>query len=256
MKSKTISPIIFLFFLFVSIKACNIPKELIPAYENLRDAVYQNYSIEEIRNSFYIVDSLCNKLIKNSQQRAYCIARFEYLIGRAENEQKNWKEAEKHLLNGIRAIEQHIKKCSCDEAWRVKSALMGQLCLVKIRTMDYVWVIKHGLDVSKLANTAIKLQPHNGKAHILIASTLVYPPIIYGGNPRKGAEVMSKALTMPDIEKDDQFNIYSGLGIAYGRLQQRELALAYLEKALELYPNNKYVLEISKQIVSGQNVTP
>jgi tetratricopeptide (TPR) repeat protein len=236
--------------------AGTIPPEFVPAYETLRDAVYQNSPIAEIRNHYKAADSLRARIIKDKKDNTYWSGRLEYLAGRAENELRNWKEADAHLAKGLKAIDTHLATCSCDEGWRVKSAIMGQMCLVKIRQVEYWWVLLHGLEVSYLANTALKIQPKNGKAHILIASTLVYPPVLYGGNPSKGIEVMNTALEMPDIEKDDQFNIFSGLGIAYGRLERREEALAYLNKALELYPGNRYATEKLREIASGQHVTP
>jgi tetratricopeptide (TPR) repeat protein len=237
-------------------RAGTIPPEFVPVYETLRDAVYQNAPIAEIRNHYKTADSLRTKVIKDKKDNSYWSGRLEYLAGRAENELQNWKEADAHLAIGLKAIDEHMRTCSCDEGWRVKSAIMGQMCLVKIRQMEYWWVFMHGLEVSYLANTALKIQPRNGKAHILIASTLVYPPVLYGGNPSKGIEVMNTALEMPDIEKDDLFNIFSGLGIAYGRLERREEALAYLNKALELYPGNRYAAEKLKEIASGQHVNP
>jgi tetratricopeptide (TPR) repeat protein len=240
----------------MSTRSGAIPPEFVPVYETFRDAVYQNSPIVEIRNHYKTADSLRTKLIKDKKDNTYWSGRLEYLAGRAENELRNWKEADSHLAIGLKAIDEHLRTCSCDEGWRVKSAIMGQMCLVKIRQFDYWWVLMHGLEVSYLANTALKIQPRNGKAHILIASTLVYPPVLYGGNPGKGIEVMNTALEMPDIEKDDQFNIFSGLGIAYGRLDKKEEALAYLNKALELYPGNRYAAEKLREIASGQHVNP
>jgi len=250
------STLVFCALSSVSAQGGTIPPEFVPAYETFRDAVYQNAPIAEIRNHYKAADSVRIMLIKDKKDNTYWSGRLEYLAGRAENELKNWKEADAHLAIGLKAIDEHLRTCFCDEGWRVKSAIMGQMCLVKIRQFEYWWVLMHGLEVSYLANTALKIQPQNGKAHILIASTLVYPPVIYGGNPSKGIEVMNTALAMPDIEKDDQFNIFSGLGIAYGRLDRKEEALAYLNKALELYPGNRYAAEKLKEIASGQHVNP
>lgn len=263
MKTEKIPGIFQVVVIFNALCFCSafaapaVPPEFVPAYETLRDAVYQNSPIAEIRKDYRKADSLRMKVFNNKKDNAYWCGRLEYLEGRAENELQNWKEADSHLAIGLKAIDDHLRLCaSCDEGWRVKSAIMGQMCLVKIRQFEYWWVFMHGLEVSYLANTALKIQPKNGKAHILIGSTLVYPPIIYGGNPSKGIEVMNTALEMPDIEKDDQFNIFSGLGIAYGRLERREEALAYLNKALELYPGNRYAAEKLKEIASGQHVNP
>ncbi len=232
------------------------PEAFAPSYRNLRDAVYQNLPILAIRDSYNRADSLRKLVIEDTSDNAYWSARIEYLAGRAEAELRNWKEADSHLSIGLKAITYYLERRSCDEGFRVKSAITGQLCLIKIRQMEFWWVLRHGLEVSYFANVALKLQPNNGKARILIGSTLVYPPLIYGGNPKRGIEVMNDALLMPDIEKDDLFNIFSGIGIAYGRLDKRDEALAYLNRALQLYPGNRYAGQKFKDIAAGRHVDP
>jgi tetratricopeptide (TPR) repeat protein len=51
---------------------------------------------------------------------------------------------------------------------------------------------------------------------------------------------MREALAMGTAERDDLFNIYSGIGLAYGKLRDLEEARRWLGKALELYPGNVY----------------
>jgi len=236
--------------------AWTVPPAFEPAYTQLRDLVYQNAPIAQIRKSYETADSLRAIVIQDRDESAYWSARIEYLAGRAENELRNWKAADSHLAIGLTAVQRHLDRCSCDEGWRVKSAILGQMCLVKIRRFEYWWVFLHGLDVSHFADEALKAQPKNGKAKILVGSTLVYPPLIYGGNPKRGIEVMNDALSMPDIEKDDMFNIFSGIGIAYGRLDKKPEALAYLNKALMLYPSNRYANEKFRDIAAGRHVEP
>jgi tetratricopeptide (TPR) repeat protein len=72
---------------------------------------------------------------------------------------------------------------------------------------------------------------------------------VFGGNPRVGIEMMRRVLERGAREKDDLFNIYSGIGLAYGKIKNREAALKWLEMALELYPNNEYVNEEYRKIL-------
>lgn len=49
------------------------------------------------------------------------------------------------------------------------------------------------------------------------------------------------ALELQGIDKDDRFNIYSSIGIAYHKLDCNEKALSWLEKSLEIYPGNRFI---------------
>ena len=74
-----------------------------------------------------------------------------------------------------------------------------------------------------------------------IQSTMsVYPPAMFGGNPKRGIELMQGALALGTAERDDLFNIYLGIGLAYGKLKNTAEARRWLAMALELYPGSAY----------------
>jgi Flp pilus assembly protein TadD len=52
---------------------------------------------------------------------------------------------------------------------------------------------------------------------------------------------MKAALSVGTAERDDLFNMYSGIGLAYGKLKNVGEARRWLAMALELYPGNAYV---------------
>ncbi len=95
--------------------------------------MYQNVPILDIRDLHKKADSLRRAAIGNKSDNAYWSARIEYLAGRAETDLGNRKEADSHLSIWLKAISYYVECCSCDEGWRVKSAITGQLCLIKIR---------------------------------------------------------------------------------------------------------------------------
>ncbi len=101
--------------------------------------------------------------------------------------------------------------------------------------------IANGRKVVRYAAQALELDPSNAAAQIIVAASKVYPPPVFGGDPVVGIQLMQKALAMGTAEQDDLFNIYSGIGLAYGKLKNREEARCWLEKALELYPGNLFV---------------
>ena len=168
------------------------------------------------------------------------------MMGRAYQNLEQKKKADRHYEKGYAYIEASAEAASGDysESWRMKSEIISQRCLV--RGVGYI--LGNGLNVGKYAEKALEMNPDNGKAIIIIASSKVYPPPIYGGDPEEGIRLMEEASEKPDVEKDDLFNIYSGYGIAYEKLKDYEKARFWLESALMLYPDNAYVNEEYEKI--------
>jgi hypothetical protein len=73
----------------------------------------------------------------------------------------------------------------------------------------------------------------------MTAARWVYAPAPFH-NYNKGIEMMTAALNESDMEKDDLFNAYSGIGYAHIQQKKDSLARPWLIKSLELYPSNKY----------------
>jgi hypothetical protein len=114
---------------------------------------------------------------------------------------------------------------------------VSQMCL----TRGAAYLLAHGRRVLRYAGEAIALDGRNGGARIIIASSKIYPPAVFGGDPKRGMDILKLSLSMPDIEKDDLFNIYCGMGVACAKLRQSEEAAWWFERARGLYPGNRFV---------------
>jgi tetratricopeptide (TPR) repeat protein len=209
-------------------------------YEILRDAVYdQSMSIETVESLYHEAEARVKVSSLGKKERSYWRSLVEYMVGRAYHNENDKKSAARHYEAGLAYVRESLEQGEYSEGYRVMSEIISQMCLVK----SVGFVLRNGRKVNEYAKKAIELDPRNGKAHIIIASSRIYPPAAFGGNREMGIERMQKALTMPDIEKDDLFNIYSGIGIAYSKLNKPQQGIMWLEKALRLYPGNEYVLE-------------
>lgn len=209
-------------------------------HNTLRDAVYNNdTSIETIEVYYLQARELIESSDLSPQMEHYWMSRTAYLMGRAEKDVEHEDDAFSYYETALEAAESALEYGDFSEGYRMKSEIISQMCLVK----HVGFVIANGPKVGMFAKEALELDPRNGKAIIIEASAKVYPPPIYGGNPKKGIELMKKAATMPDIEKDDRFNIYSGIGVCYSKMGQNRQAARWFERALELYPMNRYVNE-------------
>jgi Tfp pilus assembly protein PilF len=81
----------------------------------------------------------------------------------------------------------------------------------------------------------------------MVAARWVYAPPPFH-NYKKGIEMMEAILTEGDMEKDDRFNVHISIGYAY--IQQKKYADArpWIDKALEIYPSNKFARDLKKSI--------
>lgn len=214
-------------------------------YEALRDATYnQNGDLNGTPRLYELAIEAAEDSSLPDKDRLYWLSRIEYMMGRAYQNVERKKQADRHFERGYEYIEASESYGEYSESWRMKSEIISQRCLV--RGVGYI--LGNGLNVNKYAEKALELNPDNGKAIIIIASSKVYPPPIYGGNPKKGILLMEEASEKPDIEKDDLFNIYSGYGVGYAKLEDFEKARFWFESALMLYPDNAYVNEEYEKI--------
>ena len=170
---------------------------------------------------------------------AYWVGQIEYMMGRAWQAVEENEQADEHYESGLETVESALEERRTSELLRLQSDTISQLCLV--RGLGYT--ILNGPRVGPLAQEALELDPDNGKAIIILASAKVYPPPIFGGNPTEGIRLMREALEKPNIDKDDRFNILSGIGVALGKLNRESEARRYLRRALDLYPENEFATE-------------
>jgi tetratricopeptide (TPR) repeat protein len=207
------------------------------AYQGLRDAVYNCAPLQQIESLHAQALQALSAAGLPPRERCYWQSRAEYLIARGYGELGDKKRAVEHLERGLALIEEAMAEGSFSEGWRMRGELLGQLCLVK----DPVFLLANGLKAQGYAEQALRMDPGNAAAQVIVASSKIYPPALLGGNPRLGIALMQKAMAMGPADPGDLFDIYSGLGQAYRKLKDFADARHWLAKALELFPGNTYV---------------
>ena len=113
---------------------------------------------------------------------------------------------------------------------------ISQSCAV--RSVSYA--MANGLKVERYSKNALDIDKHNAAAKIMIAARWVYAPSPFN-NFRKGIEMLSAIPGESNMQKDDMFNVYIGLGYAYMQQKNNTQARQWLLKSLEVYPTNKFV---------------
>lgn len=209
-----------------------IPAWLVP----LRDAVYeQKLSGDEAMPIYNTAKSKAQNDYAGDEQ-LNLISRCEYYIARIYQFDKQNAKALAFYEAGLKAAEGACKIKETDFAWEMRAAHIAQLCTLR----STVYAIANGSDVEKFCKNALKLDGRNAHAQYMIASRWVYAPRPLNDTPR-GIRMMTAILSAGDMQKDDLFNVYTALAYGYLRDKKNSEARPYIEKALEIYPTNKFV---------------
>jgi tetratricopeptide (TPR) repeat protein len=208
------------------------------SFSEARDAVYdQSLTVGETR---VLIDKSRQTIrsISDEGQRLYWLARVEALAGYLElHTAENGRAAASHYEKSRSLAEEAIGLEEFSEGYRLVAEAIGNLS--SIRRGGYA--LFNGPRVPVLARKALDLDPGNSKAMILLGSSEIYTPRIFGGNPAQGIKWMEMALQLGEPDRGDRFNAYSGIGVALARLKRYDEARRYFLHSLSVFPNNRFV---------------
>jgi len=221
-----------------------------PWLEPLRDAVFgQNITVAEAELLFKETGRQARENLSGSALYA-ALSRCEYLLGRVYQDNGLKAEAvstfEKSLKLAEESLAQNDNAAATvrAEAYEMIASNIGHLCMLR----STGWVMANGLRVEENAKKALRLDSRNARARYMIASRWVFGPGVLG-DPKRGIAEMEAILNGPvDMERDSYYNVYAALGFANMSLNRNQEALVWVRKSLDLYPTNKYSLDLQAKI--------
>jgi tetratricopeptide (TPR) repeat protein len=211
----------------------------------LRDAIYEQKLTADAVAPLY-------REAKNRAERSLSgsglylmLSRCEYMMGRAYLYEERKDEALPRFVEGMTQAQRSLDAGASPEGWVMLAENLSQSC--SIRPVGYVMI--NGPHVERYAKNALALDAGNTAAQILIAARWVYAPSPFN-NLRRGIQMMEDILNNFDgrLQPDDRFNVNSAIGYAYLQQKKGQEARMWLEKALLVYPTNKYVQELLSKI--------
>lgn len=235
----------------ISVQAQNLTE----LYNELRDDMYnQGTTSPDIQQQIDEALALVDSVDMEEEESLYWRAKFDYISARvymeADMEDKKdfekfrSKEAEARFERAYDNLGAYLEIREDSDVLTLRADILGQLCLLKGTS----FTMSNGLNIRKMTDRALELNPENAKALVLAGNDRVYTPKIFGGKPRDGIALFERAENMPNAEKDDLFNIYSGIGVAWQKLKKKDLAIFWMNKALTIYPENIYIKRMIEEI--------
>jgi tetratricopeptide (TPR) repeat protein len=235
------------FFLFINICALTFsafasepPDWFLP----LRDAVYeQKLAANEIA-PLYRTTLLAAEARLNGHERSTALSRCEYMMGRALQYEGRKEDAAACYEKGMDWAKKSLAERPTAEGYQMLAENISQSCAVR----SVGWAMANGLKVEEYAKEALKIDPQNAAAQYMIAARYVFAPAPFHSYSR-GLRMMQDIAgeTSAILQKDDRFNVYSAIGYTYIQQKKFTEARPWLEKALAVYPSNKFVRELLEQ---------
>jgi tetratricopeptide (TPR) repeat protein len=189
--------------------------ETVPLYNAAKDAARNHYSGTPLE---------------------LALSRCEYLMGLVYRDEERKEEAARHFTEGMRLAEKVLGAAPSAEAWQMLAENLSLSCQVR----SVAFTMANGLNVEKFSKNALALNSRNAGAQYLIAARWVFAPAPLH-NHKRGIQMMSDIIQNGDMEKDDQFRVYSAIGYAYIQQKKYDEARPWLLKSQEIYPTNKFV---------------
>lgn len=214
-------------------------------YIILRDAMYNNEHSADGLLPLYDVAVATAKEKFSEDTLLVALSRCEYIMGRAYSYEENKDAAGVRYDAGDKFAEQALNIRESATAHLMRGENISQNCSVK----PVSYALSHGTKIAGLAKKVLKLDENYGAALYLQTAQHIYAPSPFH-NHKRGIKEMQEILEDSSVrlEKDDMFNLISAIG--YGYLQREEIdeARTWLLKALEVYPGNKYVQSLLKDL--------
>jgi tetratricopeptide (TPR) repeat protein len=173
----------------------------------------------------------------------YWLAQVELLLGEVKEVANEEKEAARCFSNTEELINKAIDfDPNRSDAYRI-------LADAYVRLMPYksmFYAMSHGSKANNLYKKALDLDDKNYAAYNAMGVYCLHAPAIGGGGVDKAIENLEKALESND--RHENFISYIWLGTAYEKKKMPGEAEAYLEKALEIYPNSQWAQSVLNRI--------
>ncbi|MCR4790783.1 MAG: hypothetical protein K5839_06850 [Treponemataceae bacterium] len=210
-------------------------------YYTFRDNMYNFAKTPEEMHADYEKYIADIKEKYTGYQYNFYMARFVFIMARVYHYNNNFPEAEKYFDIGMEYSEKAMKENENAQSVLIYAENLSMNCIVK----PVSWVIAYGPKVDPLTKKVLKYDPKNGAAIYMGNAQDIFAPAPFN-NIKRGIKNMKSFLDNPAYElgKDDRFNIIAGVGYGYMLQKDKENATIWFNKALEIYPGSKYVMNL------------
>lgn len=178
--------------------------------------------------------------IEDAPVRLYWQAEVEYLLGFVAQAEKRSGQSLKHFEACRDLAQQSLAGRPSSGAYRLLADAYAQLLMLN----GLLYKMSYGPKVREMAQEALRLDPADAKARLTLALYYKNAPAIGGGSRAKSLEILHQLEGEQTLERVDRFSVNAWLAISYSDGRKSAEARRYLERALRIYPGNKWLAEM------------
>lgn len=181
------------------------------------------------------------KATAKDNEQEIMLARAELYMGKIYRQKSEFDLAGKYFDTAIDRCKKILKTETMPEALLTQAECISQNCIVK----NTAYAISQGPKIKSLSQKLIEMDPNYGSAVYINNSQNIFTPAPFC-NYKEGLECLNELLTNKKYRMDNADYYYAYSAIAYVYIEEKDLEKAryYINKALELYPENQYLLDL------------
>lgn len=181
------------------------------------------------------------KATAKGNEQEIMLARAELYMGKIYRQKNEFDLAGKYFDTAIDRCKKILKKEDMHEAMLTQAECISQNCIVK----NTAYAISQGPKIKTLSQKIIDTDPNYGTAVYINNSQNIFTPAPFC-NYKEGLECLNELITNNKyrMDKVDYYHAYSAIAYVYIEEKDLEKARYYINKALELYPENQYLLDL------------
>lgn len=162
----------------------------------------------------------------------YWLARIAFIRGKIHFESGDKEASLAELDRSHQLIRESIGIHDNSDSWRIMSEASSLIMMQR----GIAYIILNYAKSWKQAERSLELDPHNARAHLIVAQFLTNAPRIAGGDMKKGIALLRDQSSRSDLIDEDRFLLLLALSEALERDKQIDEAARVRKEALKVFP--------------------
>lgn len=209
--------------------------------------IFRDETMNDVNKNLEYYTPLYNNIVSeisrdfSGNEKEIILAKIEYFMGRLYRNKKQNKDAENFFNSAIERCKKILKKENNVEANLIQAECISQNCIIK----STAYAISNGPKIKTLSQKALDIDPAYGSAKYINNSQNIFTPAPFN-NYKEGVECLDELLFTDKYRMDklDIYFAYSAKGYVCIQEKDFEKARYWIDLALEIYPENQYLIEL------------
>jgi tetratricopeptide (TPR) repeat protein len=184
-------------------------------------------------------------LLEESRDTLYWKSKTALIRGQVYYSLERNNETLNEMEICIEMAEKSMTYGEYSEGWRLQADAGSYVMLIK----GVANIIANSGKMQNMAKKSLLLDPDNARSSLIIAQALINAPPLFGGNKKKGSEILERLNNRNDIKNEDRYYIMLALCEAYKALNRKDDAIRTYRNLQRIYRGSTYVQSLLNELL-------